>query len=155
MTKARDQLRELRAQDDQLAATMDGLIRKREELGKRMEGLERSLTVYREVMGIEDHPQLNVLGEIPTGTIAAMAEAVIVRSGGSARVADIATVLSDQGKLKSGSGRSGYGTVYSILSRNPRFRKASEGVFTLARFDAQPTNGQKPHAEQSPDAAPD
>lgn len=154
LTKARDQLRDVKSQDDQVAATMDGLARKRDELRGRIEALESSIEVYRDVMGIEGEakPQIGLFGDIPTGTIAEMAEAIIVGAGGTAHVRAIVDALADRGKIK-GGGRSGYSTVYSILHRSARFQKAGEGTFTLA--PRVQTNGQLPPSAQSRSAALD
>lgn len=142
LSKARNQLRELTSQVDQVAATVDGLIRKRDELKSRIETLESSIEVYRDVMGVENEarPQIGLFGDIPNGTIAEMAEAVMVGAGGKAHVRAIVDALVEQGKIK--GGRSGYSTVYSILHRSARFEKAGEGTFTLARLAG--TNGLTP-----------
>jgi hypothetical protein len=156
VTRVRDQLRSLRVQDDQLAATEEGIQRKRAELGARIQAYERSLEVYREVMGEQNEakPPTSLFGEDDQKglTIAEMAQAIIARGGGEARIADIAKELIRVGKVKD-EGRTGYATVYSILNRDRRFRRVGGGVFSLASWNGGPIEPQPP-SERSPDASP-
>ncbi len=133
--RAERQLRDLEREEAALAAQEEGVRRKRDELQQKINKLELSLDVYREVMERQNggaEPESTFFGpEIRDGTIAEMAEAVIRREGGVARVSDVVHVLLDRGKLTR-NGRRGYSTVYSILFRDPRFKRVAQGTFALA-----------------------
>jgi hypothetical protein len=142
VAKIQQNLRDLRAQEDQLTATMEGLARKRDELREQIEDHARTLKVIRQISGVEPEAQSQpaLFTDVPLGTIAEMAENIILNAGGKVRVGDLVRILTDTGKLKSSRGRGNYATVYSILTRDKRFRKAGEGTFTVSA-----PNGAKPN----------
>ena len=137
--RAEAELERLLGEDRALAAQEDGVRRKRAELGGRIELLRSSVATYRDLMDIKDEtlPSSRLFEEeVPQGTIAEMAAALIERHGGPMKVSDIVQELETRGKLKRGPGgnaaRGNYGTVFGTLARHRGFLKTGTGEFGLA-----------------------
>ena len=149
----------IRKQREHLASQLDGIRRKGEELAQREQDLDRSLRVYRDVMGIperrEAKPVGDLFGDVPMGTIAEMAEAIIKKHGRPMKVADLTRALEEIGKLSRSaeSTRANYGTVYGTIRNHPSFVKTGTGEFGLTVWRDLANAVSKPLASPEDDEA--
>jgi hypothetical protein len=150
ITQVQRRVAEIGREDAQLAAQEDGVRRKRADLREQMGELQASLRVYREFMGVPADPQppvgVGLFDDVPMGTIADMAMAVISKRGEPMKVAEITRALESLGKMKpeDEGGRGNYGSVYGTLKRDRRFRLLDAGRFGLVGS----TNGSASELEQ-------
>jgi hypothetical protein len=139
------ELRDLNKREKKLLDQEDTLKKQRAELRARAAELNRSLAVYRQVMGMEpSEPEEAAMptGEVTEGTIADVAFEVVHRVGGTMRTSDIATELVRLGKLTGKDSRVDYSTVYRSLMRDSRFMPAGKGEFSVvASSGPQPPSG--------------
>lgn len=153
-------LADLRREEVALAAQEEGVRRKRGEIRQRMNELEATIRVYREVMNQPAPPVTPTVGlfeNVPMGTIGNMAFEIMQRVGQPMKVADVARALVAAGKLQSEAegDRGNYGTVYGTLLRDRRFTKVGTGAFGLAATNGQQPIGLEPPASLYPDVPED
>ena len=152
LARVADELADLIAREERLAAEEESCRQQRVEFRARITKLRRLRDEYRDYLGIHLSPAMDdallVPGELaygPMGTVADLAYRAIVRHGGQMRITDVLTELTRLGRLN--GSHSDYGTVYRALSRDARLERVAPGVFRLVA----PVDG---HAAAEPDDGP-
>lgn len=138
--KANDELARLFQEEAQLAEREAEVRRERAAHKLRIEALQKSLQMYREVMGLAVAVQ-SAAYDTDHGfdsTIADRAYQLMRSRGGRMRVAEIADELAAlRGDDGTSVSKSDYATVYSSLARDARFTKAAPGEFQLGPTDEE------------------
>lgn len=126
--KANDEMARLVQRETELAVREAELRRERAALKPRIDALQKSIHMYREVMGLPgEGPTVADEAESgPDSTIADRAYQTMRSRGGRMRVADIAIELGVE-----------YATAYSSLIRDARFLKGDPGEFVLGPSDGE------------------
>jgi hypothetical protein len=138
-TRAERELKRLAIHEAELEREAEALRLRRVDVQQRILRLNISLAMYRDVMNQQATPEQTerererapLPPELrPKATIADMAASIMSAHGGTMRVRDVLTELTQAGKLRGSHGD--YGTVYGTLQRDPRFEWAAKGEFRLA-----------------------
>jgi hypothetical protein len=130
--KVTSELHDMEKKEQKLRRDAEGIREQLAQMRQRRTELERSLMVYRDMMGVGQEGSSTI--EVQ-GTIADVAFRVLRESGGPRTVNDLVVELKTLGKLKGGGGASGrgaYATVYQAISRDTRFVKVGAGEFSPA-----------------------
>jgi hypothetical protein len=129
--KVTSEIRDMERREEKLKRDAEAIRLSLGEMRQRRVELDRSLAVYREVMGVGEAV---ASPEVPEGTIADVALKILRDMGRPATVGYLVAELQALGKLKGGgaSGRADYGTVYQALNRDPRFLRVGKGEFSPA-----------------------
>ncbi len=127
--KVTSELRDMERREQKLRKEAEAIREELAGMRSHRTELDRSLAVYRKVMGIGEGA---IAVEAPEGTIADVALKVLIDKGGPRSVGYLVSELQALGKLKGGgtSGRADYGTVYQAISRDDRFVKVGKGEFS-------------------------
>ena len=131
-----EQLASLKADEALLLEKEDELRHRRQEVHRAIEELEGSLEVYTRVMGLRTERKRTPApsDEIEGGSIADVANALMLERGGSMRVADLVQELA----IRRGEGSvPAYATIYTSLNRDKRFAKAGPGEFRIQPTDEE------------------
>lgn len=126
------ELHEMERREQKLHREADSIRQQLAQLRQRRAELDRSLTVYRDVMGVGQEGV--AAAEAVEGTIADVAFRVLRENGGPMTIGSLVSELQRLGKLKSGgaSGRADYATVYAAIRRDDRFLKVGKGEVSPA-----------------------
>lgn len=129
--KVTSEMREMEKRESKLRRDADNIREQLVHMRQRRTELDRSLAVYRDMMGVGQ--ESSAPAEVQ-GTIADVALRVLRESGGPKTVNELAAELRAMGKLKGGgtSGRADYATVFSAISRDDRIVKVGPGSFSPA-----------------------
>jgi hypothetical protein len=135
--KAESELRDINRRETKLAEQDDMIKRQRAELRARSAEVSRTLSVYKQIMGVDTiQPDVDKPGtaeSLSEGTIADVAEDVLKANARPMTTNELVEELQRRGKLKDGgeSGRGPYGTAYRTLLRDKRFVRVDKGIFGL------------------------
>jgi chromosome segregation ATPase len=130
--KVTTEMRDMEKLEQKLRRDAESIRERLAQMRQRRTELERSLAVYREMMG--GGQEVSTVIEA-TGTIAEVALRILRESGEPKTINDLVVELKSLGKLKGGGGASGradYATVYQALRRDDRFVKGDNGEFSPA-----------------------
>lgn len=130
--KVTSELRDMDRREHKLRRDAESIREQIAQMKQRRAELDRSLAVYRDVMGVGQEVDAPI--EASEGTIADLALKVLRENGGPMTVNALVPELQKLGKLQGGgaSGRANYATLYQAIRRDDRFRKVGPEGFSPA-----------------------
>jgi len=139
--KVNDELRDMGKKEAKLHRDAEAIRQQLSQIRQRRTELDRSLGVYRDVMGVGQEGAASAFEEASADeTIADVAHRILTQRGGSMPVPAIVRELKALGKLKGGgtSGRADYATTYQAIRRDDRFAMSQEGVRLAEAVPSEP-----------------